>query len=49
LFLSRPEQPTLALDAIQAATEIFVAADTHDWIGLRSRLADRVCSVKATR
>jgi hypothetical protein len=33
---------TLALDAIQAATEIFVAADTHDWIRLRSRLADRV-------
>jgi SnoaL-like domain len=32
----------LAFAAIQAVTAIFVAADTHDWAGFRSRLADRV-------
>ncbi len=40
-----PEQldtTALAFEAIQAVTAIFVAADTHDWPELRSRLADRV-------
>lgn len=33
---------SLAFEAIQAVTAIFVAADVHDWDSLRSRLADRV-------
>lgn len=40
-----PEQTdttALSLAAIQAVTSIFTAADTRDWDGLRSRLADRV-------
>jgi hypothetical protein len=40
-----PEQAgtaALAFAAIQAVTSIFVAADSRDWAGLRSRLADRV-------
>jgi hypothetical protein len=40
--LEQPGRTALAFAAIQAATAIFVAADTHDWPGLRSRLADRV-------
>jgi hypothetical protein len=36
------QRTTLAFAAIQAVTSMFVAADTHDWTGLRSRLADRV-------
>jgi MFS family permease len=40
--LESAERTALAFAAIQAVTAIFVAADTRDWAGLRSRLADRV-------
>ena len=42
VVVDQTDTTRLTLDAIQAVTAIFVSADTHDWAGLRSRLADRV-------
>ena len=42
VVVDQTDTTRLTLEAIQAVTAIFVSADTHDWAGLRSRLADRV-------